>query len=128
MKEMEIINDDELESQTLSHPKKYDRKPTGDDPVSDYLLKMYYMINQSGMMGVKIGICCVPFVVIFLFTLFVSNSTSNVIAFTALIISFCFMVLSIWILCEILDKDRGSREMQDISDPIKEGSEGFFIT
>lgn len=108
---MEIINDDELESQNLSHPKKYDRKPTGDDPVSDWLLKMYYMMNQSGMIGVKVGLCLTPLVVIFLFTLFVSNSTSNVIAFSALVISFSFMVLSIWILCEILDKDRGSREM-----------------
>jgi Na+/H+-translocating membrane pyrophosphatase len=31
-------------------------------------------------------------------------------------------------LCWILDKDPGSRAMQDIGDPIKEGAEGFFIT
>jgi len=111
MKEMEIINDDELESQNLSYPKKHDRKPTGDDPVSDYLLKMYYMLNQSGMIGVKIGLCCVPFVLIFLFYVFVSSSTSNMIAFIALVVSFAFMMISIWILCEILDKDCGSREM-----------------
>lgn len=57
-----------------------------------------------------------------------SNSTAYVIAFASLVISFSFMVISIWILCDILDKDAGTREMQDVSDPIKEGSEGFFIT
>ena len=85
-------------------------------------------MNQRGMIGVKIALGITPFILIFLFTLFVSNSTSNVIAFSALVISVAFMFISIWILCEILDKDQGTREMQDVSDPIKEGSEGFFIT
>lgn len=80
------------------------------------------------MIGVKVGVAIAPFALIFLFSLFVSNSTSNVIAFAAFVISFCFIVVSIWILCDILDKDQGTREMQDVSDPIKEGSEGFFIT
>src|SRR3954468_13098888 len=63
-----------------------------------------------------------------LFALFVSNSTSNMIAFFALTISLVFVTISMWILCWILDKDQGSRAMQDVADPIKEGSEGFFIT
>lgn len=50
------------------------------------------------------------------------------IAFTALVISLVFIVISLILLCWILDKDPGDRQMQDISDPIKEGSEGFFIT
>ena len=33
-----------------------------------------------------------------------------------------------WILCEILMKDAGPKNMQDIAEVIKEGSEGFFIT
>lgn len=77
---------------------------------------------------VKYGMFLVPFLAIFLFSLFVSNTTSNLIAFSALAISLGFMAFSVWILCEILDKDQGTRQMQDISDPIKEGSEGFFIT
>ena len=45
MKDIEIINDDEdAESQNL-HPSKGDRKPSGDDPVSDYLLSVYYYLN-----------------------------------------------------------------------------------
>ena len=125
---MEIVNDDELEGQTLHPGKKHDRKPSGDDPISDYLLKTYYLLNQNGMKGVKLGICVAPLVAILAFSLFVSNSTSNLIAFSALVISFSFIAYSIWMLCEILDKDQGTRAMQDISDPIKEGSEGFFIT
>lgn len=31
-------------------------------------------------------------------------------------------------LCEILKKDCGPRNMQDIAEVIREGSEGFFIT
>lgn len=64
---MEIINDDELESQTLHHHKKHDRKPSGDDPISDWLLKFYYMMNQRSMIGVRIGVCLSPIVLIFAF-------------------------------------------------------------
>lgn len=103
---MDIVTDGDEEGQSLQHhPKKYDRKPTGDDPVSDWLLKLYYLMNQRGMIGLKIGICIAPFILIFLFSLFISSSTSNVIAFAAFVISFCFMVISLWILCDILDKD-----------------------
>jgi len=126
---MDIVNDDDdAENQTLHPHKKSDRKPSGDDPLSDWLLKMYYLLNSDGMKGVKIGICFVPFVIILAFSIFVSNSTSNLISFSAMIVSLSFIAFAVWILCEILDKDTGTREMKDISDPIKEGSEGFFIT
>ena len=126
---MSVVSEDELEAQNLnSGTKKHDRKPSGDDPLSDWLLKMYYMINSNGMQGVKYGVFVAPLVLIFLFSIFVSNSTSNLIAFSALVLSLFFMLISVWILCWILDKDTGTRAMQDVSDPIKEGSEGFFIT
>jgi hypothetical protein len=104
MKDIDIVNDDDAENQTL-HPGKGDRKPSGDDPVSDYMLKIYYSLNQHGKTGMKVGICLAPILVIFAFSLFVSNSTSNLIAFSALVISFAFILFSIWLLCEILDKD-----------------------
>lgn len=110
MKDSDIVNDEELESQNLSG-KKSDRKPSGDDPVADWLLSMYYTMNTNAMQGVKIGILASPLVLIFLFTIFVSNTTSNVIAFSALMISIIFIGISIWILCWILDKDPGSRAM-----------------
>jgi Na+/H+-translocating membrane pyrophosphatase len=80
------------------------------------------------MKGVKLGIMVSPIFMILAFTIFVSNTTSNVIAFSALVISLAFIGISMWMLCWILDKDQGTRAMQDISDSIKEGSEGFFIT
>ena len=105
IKDPDIVhNDEELESQTLSG-KKPDRKPSGDDPVADWLLKTYYKLNQSSMKGVKLCILISPLILILLFTVFVSNTTSNTIAFTALVISVVFMGISIWILCWILDKD-----------------------
>ena len=60
--------------------------------------------------------------------MFVSDSSSNVIAFSAFIISIVFMIISFWMLGWILEKDSGTSAMKDIGDPIKEGSEGFFIT
>ena len=62
------------------------------------------------------------------FALFVSSAQSNLIAFAALIISLMFITLSMWMLGWILDKDTGPRAMQEIAEPIKEGSEGFFMT
>jgi hypothetical protein len=128
------MNDDELEPQTLNsskinHSKKYeDRKPTGDDPIADYFLKVYYKFGHGSMNGVKLALLIAPIAAILLFYLFVSNSTSNIIAFSALVISMVFIAISMWMLCWILDKDQGTRAMQDISDPIREGSEGFFVT
>ena len=69
-----------------------------------------------------------PILVIMAFSFIVSNTTSNLIAFSALIISISFIGISFWILCWILDRNPGSEAMKDVADPIKEGSEGFFIT
>jgi Na+/H+-translocating membrane pyrophosphatase len=41
-------------------------------------------------------------------------------------LSIVFLLISLWILCEILKKDTGPRNMQDIAEVIREGSEGFF--
>jgi hypothetical protein len=123
-----VIDDDDDESQTLHDSKKSLRKPTGDDPVSDWLLEMYYFIFSLSMRPVAIGLCCLPFASIFFFYVFISSSVSNLIAFTSMTISIVFMCISMWMLCWILDKDQGPRSMQDVSDAIKEGSEGFFKT
>ena len=45
---MSTISEDELEAQNLnSNVKKPDRKPSGDDPISDYLLRTYYWIKSD---------------------------------------------------------------------------------
>jgi len=58
----------------------------------------------------------------------VSNTTGNMIAFTAFCTSIAFCLFSIWLLGQILENNTGSRAMQEIADPIREGSEGFFMT
>lgn len=127
MEDMSIVTEKELENSPY-RSKKSERKPSGDDPIADWLLKHYYIFHSERMFPVRIGLCVLPFLIIFLFSALISNTTSNMIAFTSLVISLVFILISFWILCWILDKDPGSRAMQDISDSIKEGSEGFFIT
>jgi hypothetical protein len=66
---------------------------------------MYYLINKDSMAGVRYGIMASPFILILLFSLLISDSTSNIIAFTALMISLIFIAISMWMLCWILNKD-----------------------
>lgn len=89
-------------------------------------MKCYYSLWSQT--GVRILLFVLPIVIIALFSSLVSSSTSNLIAFSALVVSIVFIIISLIMLCWILDKDPGDRQMQDISDPIKEGSEGFFIS
>lgn len=76
----------------------------------------------------KYGFLAIPIVVITLFYMFISSSTSSLISFSAWNFSLLFIFISIGILCEILNKDVGPKAMQDIAEVIREGSEGFFIT
>jgi len=73
-------------------------------------------------------ICAAPISLLVLFYLFVSSSNSCLISFTAWTFSIVFLIIAMYILCEILNKDTGPRNMQDIAEVIREGSEGFFIT
>jgi hypothetical protein len=111
MKEMDLHHDDELESQNLSGKKSDDRKPSGDDPIADYMLKIYYLLRKDSMRSVLYGLCATPLAIIFLFWLLISDSTSNIIAFSALVVSLVFIGISMWLLCWILDKDQGTRAM-----------------
>jgi inorganic pyrophosphatase len=84
---------------------------------------------QGGAMApIKYGLIAAGPVSILLFALFVSSSNSNLIAYSALAISSMFIGISMWILGWILEKDIGPRSMQEVAEPIKEGSEGFFMT
>ena len=69
-----------------------------------------------------------PIALIATFYICISNSTSSLICFSAFVISICFILVSLWILCDILTKDVGPRAMQEIAEVIREGSEGFFVT
>lgn len=123
--------DDEMDTSPSSSYLK-DKKPTGDDWIADWLLKTYLKLlrgNGSNATMSTLGISvAVPLGSILCFSIFISNSTPNLIAFIALVTSLIFIGVSMWMLCWILAKDEGSSAMQEVSDPIKEGSEGFFIT
>ena len=105
---MSIDTDPDFESQALRKDNgldRDDRKPSGDDPVSDWLLKTYYYLQKTNFQTAKIGIVAIPIISLVLFALFISNSTSNMIAFFALVVSLVFVAISMWLLCWILDKD-----------------------
>lgn len=107
---MSIVDGEELEEQSFRGKKKYeDKKPRGGDAVSDWLLKNYYSMQKDNFRIAKITIIAIPIISMVLFSLFISNSTSNLIAFFALTVSIVFVCISLWILCWILDKDEGSR-------------------
>ena len=65
---------------------------------------------------------------ILVFYLFISSSFSNLIAYSALTVSVTFILVSIGLLGWILAFPVGPRCMQEISETIREGSEGFFMT
>lgn len=109
MEEISIQSETELESQSFNGKKPSERKPSADDPISLWLLKTYYAINDDKLKSFKIGIVITPFILLFAFAMFISNSPSNMIAFSAILVSLAFIVVSLWLLCWILDKDVGSR-------------------
>lgn len=99
-----------------------------DDPIADMILAWYKKTESKEFTPIKYGaLACIPGSML-LFSLFISSSTANLISFFAFVVSCSFIVFSIWLLGQILDNNAGTRAMQDVADPIREGSEGFFMT
>lgn len=98
------------------------------DPVAEQLLGIYHGLNLEQNDMIKYGALGLPVLLITLFYCFISSSTSSLISFAAWNFSILFIVISGWMLCEILNKDVGPKAMQDIAEVIREGSEGFFLT
>lgn len=88
----------------------------------------YKRIQSEAYKPIKLGLLVFGPVMILLFSLFISNTTANLICFTAFTIAAMFIGFSIWLLGQILDHNTGTRGMQEVADPIREGSEGFFMT
>ena len=98
------------------------------DPVADQLLNIYSSIGLANNDTLKYAILASPIPTIAVFYICFSSSTSALISFIAWDFSVIFILISFWMLCEILLKDQGPRGMQEIAEVIREGSEGFFIT
>ena len=71
----------------------------------------YKRIQSEAFKPIKLGTLAVGPVMVLLFSLFVSNTTANLIAFSAFTISAMFIVFSIWLLGQILDHHTGTRGM-----------------
>ena len=79
-------------------------------------------------MPIKAGFFFAGPIAVALFAMFVSTSASNLIAFYAFSNAITYICLSMWLLGWILEKEIGPRSMQEVAEPIREGSEGFFMT
>jgi predicted Na+-dependent transporter len=97
------------------------------DPYAESLLGYYKALNMEES-AMKAMLLIAPVGLIAVFYVFVSQSTSSLISFSAWIFSVVFIIIAIGMLCEILQKDCGPRSMQDVAEVIREGSEGFFVT
>lgn len=95
---------------------------------ADYIMQIYRQMESDSMFVVKVCLAAAGPVTIALFAMFVSSAGSTLIAFSTMIISLMFVGISLNMLGWILDKDIGPRSMQEIAEPIREGSEGFFVT
>lgn len=80
------------------------------------------------MFAIKVGMMACGPAAILLFATFISSAASTLVAFVTLVVSLMFVGISLNMLGWILDKDIGPRSMQEVAEPIKEGSEGFFKT
>ena len=98
------------------------------DYYADYIMQIYRQFEGDSMFVVKVGCVASGPVAIALFAMLISSAASTIVAFSTMVISLMFVGLSMHMLGWILDKDIGPRSMQEVAEPIREGSEGFFIT
>lgn len=132
MEEMDNLADFEMGGPDTMDGKEDDEKGSAphntNDKLADQIMHYYRQFNSDSMMVVKIIMIASGPVAILLFAMFVSSAGSTLVAFTTLVVSLMFIGISLHMLGWILDKDIGTRSMQEIAEPIKEGSEGFFMT
>jgi len=88
------------------------------------LYQQFWIDNKLVVGGILVG----GPISILLFYLFISSSFSNLIAYSAMTVSLTFILISVGLLGWILAFPVGPRAMQEISETIREGSEGFFMT
>jgi hypothetical protein len=127
-----VRSEEDLETLASGEGSHYDKSDyafvSKRDPIADYICKTYVQMQSDVYMPIKGAFFLATPVAVGLFSLFVSNSSSNVIAFTAFMNSITYIIFSMWLLGWILEKEIGPRSMQEVAEPIKEGSEGFFMT
>jgi len=96
------------------------------DTIIDYLLQLNNKLTDSDLNKLNYIIIFGPFVLTLLFTLIISTKIVLVFIFV-FFFSLAMMLYSLKVLLRILTKDTGNERMIEISNAIKEGSEGFFM-
>ena len=81
------------------------------DPWADSICQWYITMKSDAYIPIKGGFLLSAPIAIIAFALFVSSSTSSLLAFAAWVISTNFIIFSIWMLGWILDKEIGPRSM-----------------
>ena len=128
-----VRDDEDLETLSSEGTTHHYSKPdyafvSKKDAVADYIRDTYVRMQSDAYLPIKVAFFVAAPVTVALFALFISNSSSNLIAFFAFTSSITYIIFSLWLLGWILEKEIGPRCMQEVAEPIKEGSEGFFMT
>lgn len=112
--DLETYTSADVESTNASahtkHFKNHNQK-LNDDPIADLILMWYKRLQSEAFKPIKLGILAFGPVMVLLFSLFISNTTANLLSFTAFTISAMFIGFSIWLLGQILDHHTGTRGM-----------------
>jgi len=97
------------------------------DTVTTYFLNLSSKLSDSDFNKLNYIIIFGPFIVTFILSILIS---SKVILIFIWILCFALAMIlySLKVLLRILSKDTGNERMIEISDAIREGSEGFFMT
>ena len=81
------------------------------DPVADQLMQTYSSLGLAHNEALRYSILASPLGLILAFYILISSSTSALICFIAWTFSVVFIGISLYMLCEILNKDQGPRGM-----------------
>jgi hypothetical protein len=110
-----VRSEEDLETLASGEGSHYDKSDyafvSKRDPIADYICKTYVQMQSDVYMPIKGAFFLATPVAVGLFSLFVSNSSSNVIAFTAFMNSITYIIFSMWLLGWILEKEIGPRSM-----------------
>jgi len=111
--DLETYTSADVESTSSSQPKhfKNHNQKLNDDPIADLILMWYKRIQSDAFRPIKFGMLAFGPTMILLFSLFISNTTANLLCFSVFIIATMFIAFSVWLLGQILDHNTGTRGM-----------------
>lgn len=90
----------DMEGTVSSHQKhfKNHNQKLNDDPIADLILLWYKKIQSDALKPVKFGLLAAGPAMVLLFSIFISNTTANLLSFSAFVIASMFIAFSVWLL------------------------------